>query len=35
MQHALNKLVQAFAVAPIRLNSSMMIRRKVVLHLAS
>ena len=33
VQHALNKLAQALAVAPMRLNSSMLIRRKVVSHL--
>jgi hypothetical protein len=30
MQHAFTKLAQVFAVAPMRLNSSMVIRRKVV-----
>jgi hypothetical protein len=30
MQHAFGKLMRGFAVAPMRLNSSMMIRRKVV-----
>jgi hypothetical protein len=30
MQHAFNKLAQTFVVAPMRLNSSMMIRRTVI-----
>jgi hypothetical protein len=30
MRHALTKLAQGFAVAPMRLNSTMMIRCKVV-----
>jgi hypothetical protein len=30
MQHAFGKLMRGFAVAPMRLNASMMIRRKVV-----